>query len=357
MPEHVIATTIAFMRISGGVRRAGGLLAAGAAGVGLASAAYQAYGTARDRTSYPPPGRLVDIGGRRLHLIATEGTGPPVVIIPALGGPALEWVPIQRALGPEIPVVLYDRGGLGWSDPAPGPRSGGVMADELHALLTAAGILPPYVLAGHSIGGLVALVYTARHPRHVAALALIDSSHPDSQQSFLRTRILSQQAAWLLRAAKLRLRPLGLRRLADDLGFLNVSESARSIYPEDLAAAGRALMHSSTHWHADVAEMLARDRTYEEARSAMQSLPQLPLTVLSSSEHDPHRAPGSRDDLLRRRWYITWRALQASFTDLVPGATHITAPAAGHYVHRDDPDLVVRVLRDLALQARDLQGL
>lgn len=339
------------MSISSGARRAGGLLAAGAAGVGLASAAYQAYGTARDRTSYPPPGRLVDIGGRRLHLMATEGTGPPVIIIPALGGPALEWVPIQRALGPEIPVVLYDRGGLGWSDPAPGPRSGGALADELHALLTAAGILPPYVLAGHSIGGLVALIYTACHPEHVAALALIDSSHPDTQQSFLRTRILSQQAAWLLRAAKLRLRPLGLRRLADDLGFLDISESARSIYPEDLAAAGRALMHSSKHWHADAAEMFARDRTYEEARSAMQSLPQLPLTVLSSSEHDPHRAPGSRDDLLRRRWYITWRALQASFAGLVPGATHITAPTAGHHIHRDDPDLVVRVLRDLALQA------
>ncbi len=83
----------------------------------------------------------------------------------------------------------------------------------------------------------------------------------------------------------------------------------------------------------------------------MQSLPQLPLTVLSSSEYDPNRALGSRDDLLRRRWYITWRALQASFADLVPDATHITAPAAGHHVHCDDPDLVVRVLRDLALQA------
>jgi pimeloyl-ACP methyl ester carboxylesterase len=115
---------------------------------------------ALDRRRYPPPGDLVEADGRKLHLLSTPGAGPPLVIVAALSTPAIDWLPVQRALAPEMPVVLYDRGGLGWSDPGRRPRTVAQMADELHALLTAAGVEPPYVLAGHSLGGLIALVYT-----------------------------------------------------------------------------------------------------------------------------------------------------------------------------------------------------
>ena len=155
----------------------GAVVGLGAAG--LVSAAYQSYGTVLDRRRYPPPGDLVAIGGQELHLLMSPGAGPTLVVVAALGTPAIEWLPIQRALAPDVSVVLYDRGGLGWSDPGPRPRTAARMADELHALLTAARIEPPYVLAGHSFGGLIALIYTVRHREHVAGLALIDSSHPD----------------------------------------------------------------------------------------------------------------------------------------------------------------------------------
>jgi hypothetical protein len=83
--------------------------ALGLAAAGLASAVYQRYATGLDRRSYPPPGDLVDMGGRKLHLLKTPGTGPTLVIIAALGAPALDWLAIQRALAPEMPGDPVER--------------------------------------------------------------------------------------------------------------------------------------------------------------------------------------------------------------------------------------------------------
>jgi pimeloyl-ACP methyl ester carboxylesterase len=154
---------------------------AGALGLalgGLASAAYQTVADARDRRRYPPPGELVDIGGRRLHLWRAGEGGPAVVVAPSLGEPGHGWAEVQRLLAQHTTVVLYDRAGLGWSDPGPWPTGRRMVAD-LHALLEAAGIPPPYVLAGHSLGGLLMRWHQATHPDDVAGLALVDSSHPD----------------------------------------------------------------------------------------------------------------------------------------------------------------------------------
>jgi len=339
-------------RIQHGLQAAA--LCLGAAG--LASAGYQSYGMARDRCRYLPPGDLVDIGGRKLHLLMTPGAGPPLVIIAALGNPAIDWLGVQRGLAPEMPVVVYDRGGIGWSDPGPRPRTAGRMADELHALLTAARIEPPYVLAGHSLGGLIALIYTARHREHVAGLALIDSSHPDMHKRLpAREWFTSGPGQELLRAAQWRLAPLGLARLADDLGIRrHISDRARRIYPPDVAAAGRAFMLSSRQRRADVSELAHVSQSCNEARACLADLGTLPLAVITSSEHDPGHAPGSHADRKRSHWYTTtWSVLQAELAELSRNSSHTVAEHAGHYIHRDDPGLMIGILRDLVFRARE----
>lgn len=100
---------------------------------GLASAAYQGHGMALDRRRYPPPGDLVEADGRKLHLLSTPGAGPPLVIGAALSIPAIDGLSVQRALAPGTSIVLYDRGGLGWSDPGRRPRTVAQMAEELRA--------------------------------------------------------------------------------------------------------------------------------------------------------------------------------------------------------------------------------
>lgn len=96
-----------------------GALAAAAAALGLANAAYQAAGEAEDRRKLPPPGRLVDVGGCPLHIMCAGQGGPAVVIIPALGASSEAWADVQRAVAQETTVCSYDRAGLGWSDSRP----------------------------------------------------------------------------------------------------------------------------------------------------------------------------------------------------------------------------------------------
>jgi len=122
---------------------------------------------------------FVDVGGRRLAL-TTAGVGSPVVVLDAGQGCAgAEWGHVVEAIAPLTRVVSYDRAGLGASDPAPPPRSTRDMAADLHALLATAATPPPYVLVGHSIGGLAARLYAHRYPREMAGLVLVDATHPD----------------------------------------------------------------------------------------------------------------------------------------------------------------------------------
>src|SRR5436190_7147029 len=112
-------------------RRVMSVLAVAAAAFGLASAAYQAAGEARDRRPNPPLGRLVDVGGYRLHIMIAGHGSPAVVVIPALGSPGSEWLGVQQAIAQKTAVCVYDRAGLGWSDSPPRQRTAVTMAGEL----------------------------------------------------------------------------------------------------------------------------------------------------------------------------------------------------------------------------------
>jgi pimeloyl-ACP methyl ester carboxylesterase len=143
-------------------------------------AVYQGVGTWVDRRRYPAPGRLVDVGGYRLHVYCT-GSGAPTVILDALfPGTVSNWAWVQPELAKTTLVCAYDRAGLGWSDRGPEPRDAQHHAAELHTLLTAAAIPGPYVLVGHSWGGLVVRAYADRHPDQVAGMVLIEASDPDA---------------------------------------------------------------------------------------------------------------------------------------------------------------------------------
>jgi hypothetical protein len=122
--------------------------------LGVIGSIYQAIATEIDQRNYPPPGQLVDVGGYKLHLYCT-GEGSPTVILDALfPGTDSNWVWVQPKIAKTTRVCAYDRAGHGWSDSGPEPRDAEQQARELHTLLTNAGIAGPYILVGHSLGGL-----------------------------------------------------------------------------------------------------------------------------------------------------------------------------------------------------------
>jgi pimeloyl-ACP methyl ester carboxylesterase len=148
--------------------------------LGAVGAGYETVSEATD-VDAAMPGRMVDIGGHRLHLHCT-GTGSPTVVLQAGGGMMSSdfgWV--APVVARETRVCVYDRAGRGWSDPVTTRQDANEIADDLHTLLQRANVPGPYVLAGHSFGGLYALTAAARYPDEVAALVLVDSTHPTSK--------------------------------------------------------------------------------------------------------------------------------------------------------------------------------
>ena len=140
-----------------------------------------AIGQQKDRQhKYSPPGKLVDVGGYRLHLNCTGKSGPTVVLIAGGGDFSFDWGLVQPNVSRFTRACSYDRAGLAWSDPGPTPRTMRQEAHELHTLLKSARIKAPYVLVGHSIGGLIARVYAEQYPGEVAGVVLIDPTHEDT---------------------------------------------------------------------------------------------------------------------------------------------------------------------------------
>lgn len=172
-------------------------------------AGYQAWATGRDRRAYPPPGRLVDVGGHRLHIVC-QGTGTPTVVLDALGdGTSVYWAHVQPLVAEQTRVCAYDRAGRGWSEPSPLPRDGATLAAELHALL-AASEPGPYVMVGHSFGALIARLFADAYPDEVVGVVLVDGGTtairgdrfpPEAHARFASEAQLMRMAPWMARVS------------------------------------------------------------------------------------------------------------------------------------------------------------
>jgi pimeloyl-ACP methyl ester carboxylesterase len=141
---------------------------------------YQTLGAAADAKAYPMPGQLIDVGGHRLHLRCTGAGAPTVVLEPGAGEMSSNLGWIAPAVARDTRVCVYDRAGRGWSEPASTAQDGAQIATDLHTLLQRGHVPGPYVLAGHSFGGLYVLTFAARYPDEVAGMVLVDSTAPAS---------------------------------------------------------------------------------------------------------------------------------------------------------------------------------
>jgi pimeloyl-ACP methyl ester carboxylesterase len=298
---------------------------------------------ARLQAQHPPTGRLVDIGGYRLHL-ACRGSGSPTVILEAGGGAfGLDWALVQPEIARQARVCVYDRAGLGWSDPSPRPRTAAVMAEELHILLERAGIEGPYVLVGHSLGGLIVRQYALAHPQDVVGMVLVDSASEGQAARFPEAIRASLAGAPRL---------LRLMSLAGDAGLLALFPGAlpRSTQlPPDTATAAQALaITSGKMFRTFLAEMTDTDA---DPTPRPATLGDIPLVVL---RHSRTVAPvrGDVTPEVAQAYEAIWAQMQEELAALSPRGRVVVAEESGHTIELDRPDLVIAAVEEVLAAAR-----
>jgi pimeloyl-ACP methyl ester carboxylesterase len=296
-------------------------------GVGYA---YQAVATALDRRNYPPPGRLVEMNGERLHMQSMGNGGPTVVLETGLGGMSSAWGWIQPEAAKFTRVFSYDRPGLGWSDPANDPLTASNVARRLRCLLGASGMEGPYVLVGHSMGGLFIRMFAHHYPDEVAGMVLVDAAHPDQYgRNPAITRHMSSGFR-MLKSIPL-LAKLGYVRLT---GFF-------SYWPEGLpaqqGAEAEAFLSSYRHLKTARDESVAWDGICAEVRSTG-GLGDKPLAVVSAGKDVLPGAP----------------ELQKELAALSSNSIHVAVKGADHLTlvtHREHALSVVEAIRHVVEKA------
>ncbi len=311
--------------------RAAGLTVALIAAVAALGATYEAIARSSDRMTYPARERLVDVGGHRMHLDC-RGMGAPAVVMDAgLGGSSLDWALVQADLASTVRVCTYDRAGRGWSEPSPRSRTPGHIADELHLLLTNAGLSGPYVLVAHSLASKTIRMFASAHPEEVAGMILVDG------RSELVDVLTSKWEADAFDAA------LGMQSVlysvARRLGVVRAFGSGLTGVP--LLPTAMATEMALLMTQADAIEETLREgkgRSADDAALAKSTLGSIPLVVIASA--------ASMAEI--PNWPLAQRRLAALSTQ----GSLIVAQRAGHAVHLEDPAIVISGVEQVLARIR-----
>jgi pimeloyl-ACP methyl ester carboxylesterase len=305
------------------------------------------------------PHRSVDIGGFRLHIQSVGRGEPTVVFDAALAGSSISWTYVQPAVAAFTRTCAYDRAGFGRSERGPLPRTAGRLADELHALLLNAGEPPPYVLVGHSYGGLVMRIFAARHPDLTAGLVLVDPAHPEDwvrpapkeQLRIDRGVALCRQGLWACR--------LGVAPLVSALVGAGAIRAARAVVntitrgglggdtdwllaplwklPPDARRRLRAYWTRAAFFEALGSQIGSISTSAAETLEASaHGYGDLPLVTISLSNPDDHR--------VRHQTALARRSTRGR---------HVVASKSGHWIPLDEPAAVVTEIRNVIELARE----
>lgn len=314
----------------------------------------QGCGLMLDRWRYPAPGEMVQVGGHKVHYYAT-GASPdrdqPLVLLEAgIGSSSLAWRWVQREVEGFARVASYDRAGLGWSEEATTPRTTKQVVHEMFSMLDEVGEGSQVILVGHSFGGMTALAAACLQPERVAGVVLVDALHPaewmlpDPQRKRMLDFgvLLSERGAWMAR--------LGIVRTVIRLMLAGAAGAAKIInrastgpgfgVAERIIGEVRKLPRAlwpmvRAHWTQPKNFRSMADHLRQLPLSSVQAANSLrrldvPLIALSAGNLEPERLEAHR-----------------AITQLSVWGEHRIALRSGHWIHLDEPHLVVVAIRDI----------
>ena len=316
----------------------------------LAGAIYQAERTAADLAAFLPPGRMVSVSGVNFHLYCMGSGSPTLVLEAGLGENVLSWYPVHAKLAQTMRVCAYDRPGLGWSDPVDATIQPVAVAENLQALLHNAGIAPPFVLVGHSRGGIYVRAFYHRFPEQTQGIVLVDSTHEQGPMHDY------PYAAWDYRKQALQIaiaEPLSRLGIVRLLGIAD-ADRRPSPLPAEILAAKTAIQNRTDTAHAVVNEIVVMRQGLDPATPPPGSLGNLPLLVLTAGNLvDPdivarEAARVGKDVEAEKVLAEIQQAEQDELARLSSHSRHIVVRNSGHFIMQDQADEFVAAVRDFA---------
>lgn len=260
-----------------------------------------------DARPAPAEGR-VDVGGRHLRINCAGAVGGPTVVLEAgFGNSSSTWARVQPQIAQFARVCSYDRAGLGESDRTPASRTVVSLTEDLHALLAGAKVPGPYVLVGHSLGGILARLYASYYPSEVAGMVLVDSAHEDEADR-------------------------GLALIPPD----TFKEMLRVARPEDMMV--RSPAESFDHC------------SLRGVMNAFNWRADIPLVVLTQGL--PYRPEDYANPSLASKYYQLHLEMQADLVKRSPRGRQVVAEKSGHFIHQDQPELVVEAVRRVVAEVK-----
>jgi pimeloyl-ACP methyl ester carboxylesterase len=314
--------------------------------------------------TYPPPGKLVDVGGWRLHLNCTgksKENAPTVVLEAGAGDFSQDWGLAQPEVARFARVCSYDRAGTGWSELGPRPRTWSQVAYELHTALQKAGEKGPYVLVGHSLGGLLIRVYANQYPKEVAGMILVDSTHEDTvfmmNGKLKRMRELSQGRTLppirtTISAAEKELPAEEKQNILKKMGTPKIGSPYNRL-PAELQAMRLWVLTQPRHYTADGYDYMGEEFAELYAARQKQEYPlgNAPLVALLPKSGKPAAPPGISTDEWEQ-FNDEKRRQKVEFTKLSHNSKLMVAENSGHHIHLDEPEVVINAIRQVIDAAR-----
>jgi pimeloyl-ACP methyl ester carboxylesterase len=282
-------------------------------GIASIGGGYETVRDSLDASAYPMPGQLIDVGGHRLHLHCTGSGSPTVVLEPGHGAASSDLGWIAPAVARNSRVCVYDRAGRGWSGATDGPQDGAHVAANLHTLLDRAHVPGPYVLAGHSFGGLYILSFAAQFPDQVAGMVLLDSTAPKPGPA-LPTNTESDDFLGRVSALLPAVAHLGAGRLLNPFSYGSLPP--RSQYE------ARANSSTARHLRSWIKEVVEGSVSTQQAAS-LTDLDGKPLIVLTADK-------GNQDD--------EWQSKQDHLATLSTNSLHRHVNATHASLLEDEAD-------------------
>jgi pimeloyl-ACP methyl ester carboxylesterase len=317
---------------------------------------------AQETKTPPPPGKLIDVGGWRLHLNCTgksKGKAPTVVLEAGSGDFSVDWSLVQPEVARFARVCSYDRAGAGWSELGPRPRTWRQIAYELHTALRKAGEKGPYVLVGQSLGGLLIRVHASQYAKEVAGLVLVDSTHEDTvlmmNGKFQRMRELSRGRTippirTTISAAEKELSAEEKQRTENFLKQIGAPKigAPYNRLPADIQAMRLWVLAQPRHYTADSYTYFEEEfaEVYAARQKQVYALGDIPLAILLTKPGYGNPPPGIAAEEWKRI-NEEKRQQKVEFTKLSRNSKLMVAENSGHHIHLDEPAVVTSAIQQV----------